>query len=600
MASRRLTVFVFAATALAACAEEKPGIMVSVDLAEFAGRTANLKVAIAASPDGFKQHPLDSVDGVGVETEDVDGDGTLELVATFIAPKSPVSFRVATGNMADLVVRGQATAFDMEKIIAAADGTDTSLPAGGRGSIALKLIEKTTGGPIGPSTRVTDIKTAMPDVSIGTSQDAHLSALAVCDLDADDRQDLVIGAPQAGNLGLQSVGAVYVLLGGGGLGSEIDLANPATVMEFHFFGRDPGDRLGAAVACADLTKDGVPDLIVGAPGAASVYAVIGGGDIRNRTIMPGTTGANAPDVTWRSAAAGLFGGQLFAADLNGDRSAELLVAAPGNRKVHLFTGVTQAVAAPIDADAANHVTFSNITVTSLAAGNLRHLGGADIILGDADAKMPGSALTRGAIYGFGSVMLNGTTAFDLTSTDTALLPNLIIYGPQDSQFGAATLALDTTGAGQDLIVGAPGIGSGAGAVYLYEGDPGLFDVSPRNYDEKTDLIDGPIAGGRFGAALAGTPSGSRPDWDLLVGAPATGRGAGRPLAGAAYLFGGGAGWHFPLYEQMFGGAVGDQLGTVVAGGQINPADMIGDLVTAAPGADSSRGKVYIRFDHVKR
>jgi len=493
-------------------------------------------------------------------------------------------------------VRGQATAFDAEKIIARADGTDTSLPAGGRGSIALTLAEWTMGGPIGPSTRVTDIKTASPEVTVGTAKPAHLSAIAVCDLDADDRQDLVIGAPEAENLGLQAVGAVYVLRGGGGLGSEIDLGNPATVMEFHFFGQNAGDQLGAAVACADLTKDGVPDLIVGAPGAASVYAVIGGQDISGRTIKPGTTGATAPDVTWRSAAGGSFGDLLFAGDLNGDRSAELMVSAPGNKKVHLFSGVTQAVAAPIDADTANHVTFSNIDATSLAAGNLRRLGGADIILGDANAKMAGSALTRGAIYGFASVSLNGTTAFDLTSTDTALLPNLIIYGAQDSQFGAATLALNTTGAGQDLIVGAPGTGSGAGAFYLYEGDTALFDVSPRNYMENSKVVAGPIPGGRFGAALAGTPTGTRPDWDLLVGAPASGRGDARPQAGAAYLFGGGDGWHFPLYEQMFGGATGDQLGTAVAGGQINASNQTSDLVTVAPNADSGRGRVYVRLD----
>jgi hypothetical protein len=214
--------------------------------------------------------------------------------------------------------------------------------------------------------------------------------------------------------------------------------------------------------------------------------------------------------------------------------------------------------------------------------------------------MPGSANARGAIYGFGSVAVSGTTAFDLTSTDTALLPNLIIYGAEDSQFGAATLALDTTGAGMDLIVGAPGANGAAGAFFLYEGDTGLFDVSPRNYMENTKVVAGPIPGGRFGAALAGTPTGSRPNWDLLVGAPATGRGDARPLAGAAYLFGGGAGWHFPLYEQLFGGATGDQLGTVVAGGKMDASNASGDLVTAAPNADSQRGRVYIRFDHVMR
>ena len=54
MAPRRLFAFALAsaATALAACAADPAGITVSVDLAEFAPRTANLKVAISASPDG--------------------------------------------------------------------------------------------------------------------------------------------------------------------------------------------------------------------------------------------------------------------------------------------------------------------------------------------------------------------------------------------------------------------------------------------------------------------------------------------------------------------------------------------------------------------
>ena len=58
------------------------------------------------------------------------------------------------------------------------------------------------------------------------------------------------------------------------------------------------------------------------------------------------------------------------------------------------------------------------------------------------------------------------------------------------------------------------------------------------------------------------------------------------LVGAAYLFGGGPGWLFPLYEQVFGAEAGDQLGTVVAGGAGRPATSVGDLVTIAPIARS--------------
>jgi hypothetical protein len=585
------------AAALAACTEEEkgPGIAVTVDLAGFA--PASLKVTISASPDGFQPQPLGNVEGVGVVTEDVDGDGALELVMEFLAPQSPLAFRVATGNQAELTVQGQATAFDTSKVIAGADGTPVALPAGGRSAIELTLTER-EGGQIGPKTRTTDIRTVQPEVSVSSTAPASIAAVAACDVDGDGAQDLVVGAPAAENVGL-GVGAVYVLLGGGGLGNTIDVSDPTTVMEFHFFGANPGDRLGAAVACADLNDDNVGDVIAGAPGAGRVYAVFGGQDIRNREITPGATGDAAPDISWGTAMGGDFGAMLFAADLDGDNRAEILASSPMDRKVHLLRGVSQRTATPINVDAADHVTISNVRATALAAGNLRRVGGVDVVIGDANAMAPGSAITRGAIYAFSSVPLAGTTQFDVRASDVELAPDLIIYGSADesTQFGAAVLALDTTGAGHDLFVGAPGTADGAGAIHVYEGDSALFDISPRMFDERRAFLAGPIAEGRFGAALAGAPSGTGPNWtrwDLVVGAYATGR-ADRPLAGAAYLFGGGAGRTFPLYEQVFGGSAGDQLGTVVAGGPINQSDPDGDLITIAPGAADGRGVAYVRF-----
>ena len=590
MAPRRLIVFAFAATALAACAEDPPGIIVSVDLAEFAPRTANLKVAISASPDGFKPHPRDSVDGVGVETEDIDGDGTLELVAHFLAPRSPVSFRVATGNLADLVVRGQAIAFDTEKIIAGADGVDTALPAGGRGSIALALTERTP-GIVGPGTRTTDVLTANPDVKVGTNGNAHLSSVVLCDLDGDGAQDIVIGAADAQDVGLV-VGGVYVVRGGN-LAAEIDLEKPQTAMGFRFFGRQAGDRLGAAVTCADLNGDNAIDLIVGAPGAAAVYAVFGGQDIATRTIQPGTTGAGRPSVTWQGAPGSDFGAALFAGDIGGDTTTEIMVSEPLSKKVHLFTGVRQAVATPIDVATAAHPTFINIRATAMAGGNLARTSKtdvADVILGDSDAKMPNATVSSGAIYGFASVPLTGAAQLD------ALAPTTVMYGAPKMQFGAAALAINTTGPGVDLIIGAPGDGDGAGAFYVYEGDDAFFSAPVRNYggDETKRVVPGPIANGRFGAALAATASASG-GWDLVVGAPGTGRGSERAAAGAAYLFGGRAGWTFPLYEVLYGAGAGHQLGAVVTGGLAN-SNMIGDLVTLAPGAGlAGNGVIYVLF-----
>ena len=593
-----------AAVAPAACTEEEqgPGIAVSVDLAQFAPDVRILRIALKANDGGFVAQTPGNVDGVGVKTDDLDGDGTLELVTEFLNPAASISFRVATGNQAPLTVWATAVAFNDTSIIAGADSAPggTALAAGGRESIALTLSER-TGGQIVPDTRTTDIKTLAPDVAVNTAAPAHFSAVAVCDVDGDGTQDLVLGAPEAEYL-IAPVGAVYVVRGINGLGSAIDFGDPTTLMEFHFFGQNPGDQLGASVACADLNKDHIGDLIVGAPGAGRVYAVFGGLDLPMRSVMPGTTGETSPDVTWVSPAGGNFGAKLVAAELDGDESAEILVSAPGSMKVHLLAGVDRPVAAPIDVDGTDHVTFSNVVASSLAMGDLTRSGVADVIIGDAEAKMVNSTIARGVVYGFPSVMLAGTTQYDVQATD-ALGPGLIMFGGEDMQFGAAVLALDTTGGGQDLIVGAPGANDGAGAFYVYEGDSTFFDVKMRDYLEYKKVVAGPNAGGRFGAALAGTPTGTAPDyskWDLLVGAYASGRGAGRALVGAAYLFGGGPGWAFPMLEEVFGAEPGDQLGAVVAGGQVDPGNTIGDLVMIAPFAQfggASSGAVYVRFNH---
>ena len=275
---------------------------------------------------------------------------------------------------------------------------------------------------------------------------------------------------------------MYVLLGkDGGLGKEIDPANGNTVMEFHFYGVDPGDQLGAAVACADLNGDHVGDLIVAAPGAAlgagRVYAVFGNQAIRGQAITPGSTGADAPDVTWATAVDMGLGSILFAADLNGDDKAEILVAsAPRSKKVHLLKNVIQHSAAPIVVDGPDHITFSGVGATAIAAGNLRHIpGGVDVVIGDSSGMRPTVTMGGGAIFGFADVKLD--SAMQYTT------PSMTMYGGDNMLFGAALLALATTSAGQDLIVGAPGVDNGTGAFYLYKGDSNFFGVTERAMDD---------------------------------------------------------------------------------------------------------------------
>jgi hypothetical protein len=66
--------------------------------------------------------------------------------------------------------------------------------------------------------------------------------------------------------------------------------------------------------------------------------VFGNPGILTQKITPGSTGTDAPDVTWQTVPGAGFGNSLFVDDLNGDGNAEILVAAPGQptRKVHLL------------------------------------------------------------------------------------------------------------------------------------------------------------------------------------------------------------------------------------------------------------------------
>ena len=120
---------------------DEPGVVMNVNLAGFDVQT--LKVVLSAIDGGFKAQLGTNVQGVGVTTEDFDGDGALDLVTEFLHPKGPISFRVATGNMTMVGVSAHAIAFDATKLIAAADSAaPIQLPPGARESIALTLAEK--------------------------------------------------------------------------------------------------------------------------------------------------------------------------------------------------------------------------------------------------------------------------------------------------------------------------------------------------------------------------------------------------------------------------------------------------------------------------
>src|SRR5690349_14342187 len=180
-----------------------------------------LKVVIGADMDGFNPYMGGNVSNVGVTTEDVDGDGKLELIVQFVQPDPTVSFRVETGNQAMLNMTAHAMAFGTDDLIASAsDGA--SLPPGGEAAVALHLATDTS--PISVHMRTTDLSTAPTDVAIqGAQAGPNIASLAVCDVDGDGAEDIIIGAPSEMSANLGSTGAVTIVWGGWQSGATVDL-----------------------------------------------------------------------------------------------------------------------------------------------------------------------------------------------------------------------------------------------------------------------------------------------------------------------------------------------------------------------------------------
>jgi len=251
-------------------------------------------------------------------------------------------------------------------------------------------------------------------------------------------------------------------------------------------------------------------------------------------------------------------------------------------------GATSAI--DVDAPTVPHVMYSGVSATAIAAGDLDGVGAHDIVLADRSFVPTGTIRARGIVYVLPGVDPASSATIDIATAD----PLLTLSGSADgSLLGSSVLVADTSGRGADLLVGAPGDGGDAGAVYIYQHETDFFR-SPTRADADGGMLTGPVSGGQFGYALAASgPTGSA---RLLIGAPATGR-ADRMQAGAAYVFVGDQNRRFRLVDQMFGAAAQDHLGTFIAGGVID-GDQIADLVTSAPdanGSDSGSGVVYVRF-----
>lgn len=196
------------------------------------------------------------------------------------------------------------------------------------------------------------------------------------DVNGDGVTDVVSGAPGQGS----DIGHAYVYSG----------ADGRTLVRLR--GHRHGDMFGAAVSSAgDVNGDGVPDLLVGAPGT--------GTDVGHAYVISGRTFRTIRVLTAHRRADEFGDGVAHAADLNGDGVPDLIVGAsgknPGHGAVYVYSGRTGKLLFRIRGERGN-AAFGQFFVAGV--GDVNGDGVPDIYVGDYASNNAGAAGGFAAVY----------------------------------------------------------------------------------------------------------------------------------------------------------------------------------------------------------
>lgn len=331
------------------------------------------------------------------------------------------------------------------------------------------------------------------------------SSVAVVDSRPGGSPMLVVGAPWERVGPKQHQGRVYVFSGGS---LRYTLTTPAPQAEAFF---------GWSVAAADVDGDGLPDIVVGAPGILQGVNPLSS---PGRTyVFSGASGellytlvAPSPQVDAR------FGSSLAAADVDRDGRADVIVGAPdesppgdpGEGRAYVFSGESGSLLYTLSSPAPQ--AYANFGA-SLAVADPTGGRSTEIIVGS-----PGQ-------FGPAHVYLFSGPSGQLLSTLSA--PN-----PQPwSDFGASVLPVRGDNDQAAIIVGAPGEtvdgNFDQGRAYVFSGIAGTLLNTLDNPD--------PRQFAQFGRSLAAMRVHGKSE--IVVAAPFEPVG-GEMSAGRAYVFSG--------------------------------------------------------------
>ena len=354
--------------------------------------------------------------------------------------------------------------------------------------------------------------TVITGAAAGDLFGAQTAAGNILNLEGTTPRNLLVAAPNA----MSGRGIVYLFTGG--FGSSPALTTASAV--YRIVGM-PGERLGTALATADLNNDGRREIIVGAPGSDRIYIFYGSASLSGTRNIE-TQGADT--FIPGGGTAGL-GTVMAAGDVTGDNINDLLVGSPNNGSVYLFRGSasgTLALDAHFDAVPEDRVG------ESLRIGDIDSDGINDVIIGAPGVDGPGGRVDSGAIYVlWGSASL-GTQLLSESS--------VTFFGEAAGQrLGSFVTSGDVNrDAPNDLVMLSPVASGGAGMLTIYYGrSRSTIGTAVGNGRRVVDLASGGADRKIFGDPATGiirtaqvfevTGEGAR---DIIVGVPAGQSGAG--------------------------------------------------------------------------
>lgn len=337
------------------------------------------------------------------------------------------------------------------------------------------------------------------------------------------------------------------------------------------------DIWGPVSSAGDVNGDGYDDLIVGAnaAGTSGRAYVYHGSSSGIRSSVKRTLSPPAGGLAFGHTVAGGY-------DLNDDRYDDVVVSALGSAsaagRVHVYLGSASGVGA-------------SPAHTLSGSGEVNANFGYDVAVGyfDGDA-LPDLAVSEHQGYGALGVgrvyvFMGKAGGLDTTAATTLTCPDGSKRG-----FGVSIDAInDFDGDGYgDLAVGAYGVGSNDGRVYIYRGGSAGLSTSPA-----VTLSPTAGTGGYFGYQVAAGDFDGDLHGDLVVGeTDASG------LAGRAHVYYGGP---LPYVVDASSHAVlaGTHTGTGYFGNALAVSDLDGDgfqdALVGAPAVSSSRGAVYVFY-----